>query len=313
MTSKRERLRALVESDEATQIPIVHDALTAKVADSVGFDAIAYSGHGASVSSLGMPDAGYLTMPELVDASRKIAHAVEVPVYTDVDTGFGNAINARRTAEEVIRNTECAGFHIEDQIDPKRCGQMAGKRVISREELRGKIQAVCDVRDEIDESFVIIGRIDALGAVDGGVEETILRGNEMLDVGADIIFVDGLHSEELVREIGEAIDGPQLYNKSGPNRSVAPAIDEETLAELGYSLISYHASMTPTILAVHEYMSELKERGMDHVIDFEAEMGELPVGDFYEFEGMGEVVEFERRYLPEEEMDKYRESEGKDV
>lgn len=311
MKSRRATLREIVISDGVTRVPIVHDVLSAKLADTVGFDAISLSGHGVCLSALGLPDSGYLTMPEIVEVSRNVAHAVDVPVYTDVDTGFGNAINARRTAEEVIRNTECAGFHIEDQVDPKRCGQMAGKQVISRRELHGKMRAVCDVRDDIDETFVIIGRTDVLGVTDAGVEEAIVRGNEMLDAGADIVFVDGIDSVERVRTIGEAIDGPLLYNKSGPNRSLSPAVDEETLSELGYSLVAYHASMTPMIQAVHEYMSELNERGMDHVVDFEEEMEELPVGDFYAFEGMKNVVELEKQYLPDEEMRKYHNSDGK--
>ena len=127
MSARSAELREIVESGDVTRVPSVHDAMTAKLAAEAGFELVSLSGHGVSISSLGLPDAGYLTMPEAVTAARNVAGAVDVPVYTDIDTGFGNAINSRRTAEEVIRNTECAGFHIEDQVDPKRCGQMAGK------------------------------------------------------------------------------------------------------------------------------------------------------------------------------------------
>jgi 2-methylisocitrate lyase-like PEP mutase family enzyme len=311
MISRRVQLRQVVESNDVTRVPIVHDALSAKLADAVGFEAIALSGHGVSVSALGLPDSGYLTMPELVEVSRNVAHTVDTPVYTDVDTGFGNAIIARRTTEELIRNTECAGFHIEDQADPKRCGQLSGKQVITRKELQGKIQAVCDMRDDIDKTFVVIGRTDVLGVKGKNVDDAVVRGNEMLDVGADIIFVDGINSIEQVHAVGQRIDGPLLYNKSGPNRSVSPVVDEETLGDLGYSLVTYHASLTPTILAVHEYMSGLKEQGMKHVVEFEEELGELPIGDFYEFEGMKQVAELEREYLPDEKMLKYRDLDGK--
>ena len=302
MNSRRAQLQQVIESNDVTRVPIVHDALSAKLADAVGFEAIALSGHGVSISALGLPDTGYLTMPELVEVSRNVAHAVNTPVYTDVDTGFGNAIISRRTTEELIRNTECAGFHIEDQVDPKRCGQVAGKQVITRRELRGKIQAVCDVRDDIDDTFVVIGRTDVLGVSGKNIDDAVVRGNEMLDVGADVIFVDGINSLDQVYAVGQRIDGPLLYNKSGPNRSVSPVVDEETLGELGYTLVTYHASMTPTILAVHEYMSGLKARGMKHVVDFEEELGELPIGNFYEFEGMKRVAELESDYLPDEEM-----------
>lgn len=293
---RREVFRRVIESDKTTVAPLIHDALSAKVADTLEFEAIGISGHGVSVSSLGLPDAGYTTMSEMVTAIRNITHAVDAPVFVDVDTGFGNFLNARRTAREVIRNTEAAGLYIEDQVDPKRCGQLSGKRVIDRDEAVRKVAAVCDVRDEIDEDFVVIARTDSLDAEGGSVEEATVRGNEFRGVGADMIFVDGLTSEEVTRRIGENVDASLLYNYSGLLRSVSPRLSIAELSDYGYTLACFHGSMTPSILASHEFMRGFRENGVEQIRAFEREHDELPVGDFYEFEGMDEVSELEQRY-----------------
>ncbi len=294
---RRDAFRQLVESAGATVAPLVHDALTARVADTLDFDAIGITGHGASVSALGLPDTGYTTMPEMVSIVRNISHAVEAPVFADVDTGFGNFLNARRTAREVIRNTEAAGLYIEDQVDPKRCGQLSGKRVVPRDEAVRKVAAVCDVRDDIDESFVVIARTDALGAEDGSVAEAIARGNAFHGVGADVVFVDAPTTEEEVRRIGDGVDAPLLYNYSGVLRSVSPRLSLETLSEHGYTLACFHGSMTPTIVATHEFMRGFGERGVEEIRQFERENEALPVGDLYEFEGVSEVLALEEAYL----------------
>lgn len=293
---RRDAFRRVVATDETTVAPLVHDALTAKVADTLDFDAIGISGHGVSVSSLGLPDTGYIAMPEMLTAIRNICHAVDAPVFADVDTGFGNFLNARRTAREVIRNTEAAGLYIEDQVDPKRCGQLAGKQVISRDEAVRKVAAVCDVRDEIDEAFVVIARTDALGAEGGSVGAAIDRGNAFSDVGADVIFVDAPTTEDDVRRVGEEIEAPLLYNYSGVLRGVSPRWSLEALAEYGYTLACFHGTMTPTVTATHEFMRGFRDRGVAHIRDFEQEHDGLPVGDFFEFEGVSDVLGLEDRY-----------------
>lgn len=294
---RRDAFRRLVESTGATAAPLVHDALTAKVADTLDFDAIGITGHGASVSALGLPDTGYTTMPEMVSIIRNIAHAVETPVFADVDTGFGNFLNARRTAREVIRNTEAAGLYIEDQVDPKRCGQLSGKRVIPHDEAVRKVAAVCDVRDEIDESFVVIARTDALGAEGGSVDEAIARGNAFHRVGADVIFVDAPTTEAEVSRIGAGVDAPLLYNYSGVLRSDTPRLSLRTLSDYGYTLACFHGSMTPSIVASHEFMEAFQDRGVAKIQEFEREHDALPVGDLYEFEGVTEVLALEEEYL----------------
>lgn len=316
MTDPRRReFRDLLDAPALVKCPFVHDALTAKVADESGFDLVGITGHGVSISSVGLPDAGYVTMPEAVTATRNIAHAVDAPVFADIDTGYGNAINARRTAGEVIRNTEVAGFYMEDQTDPKRCGHVAGKRVLSREEAVGKVRAVCDLRDELDEAFVVIARTDAAGAAGGSLDEAIARGNAFAEAGADVVFPDAPTSEAAVRRLGEEIDAPLFYNTGGVGRSVSPPVDLETLDEYGYAIAAFHCTLTPTINAVAEYMEGVMEDGIDHIAAYEEEMGDLPVGDgdFYRFEGMEAVADEEREYLPDEEQEKYDTSTGKEV
>lgn len=312
---RRERFGELLDSTEVVRCPFVHDALTAKVAEEAGFDLVGITGHGVSLSSAGLPDAGYVTMPEAVRATRNIAQAVDVPVFADVDTGYGNALNARRTAREVIRNTEAAGFYIEDQTDPKRCGHVAGKRVLPREEAVGKIGAVCDLRDDLDEAFVVIARTDALGAAGGGLDEAIARGNAFAAAGADAVFVDAPTSEAEMKRIGAEVDAPLFHNTGGVNRSVSPRLSMATLQEYGYSIAAFHCTLTPTVDAVYDYMRGVLDDGIEHVTAYEAEMGDLPVGegDFYRFEGMDEVAAEERAYLPAEEGEKYVGSAGEDV
>lgn len=300
---RRDAFRQVVESPEPTIAPLVHDALTAKVADILDFDAIGISGHGVSVSALGLPDTGYIAMPEMVTAIRNICHAVDTPVFADVDTGFGNFLNARRTAREVIRNTEAAGLYIEDQVDPKRCGQLTGKRVVAHDAAVRKVAAVCDVRDGLDESFVVIARTDALGAEGGSVDAAIERGNAFHDVGADVVFVDAPTTEAEVRRIGAEIDAPLLYNYSGVLHGVSPRLPIEALGEYGYSLCCFHGSMTPSILATHEFMEGVRNRGVEQLRDFERAHDGLPVGDFFEFEGVADVLDLEDRYLSVEATD----------
>lgn len=304
----RSEFRDLVEQDDITLAPVVHNALTAQVVNKVGgFDLIGISGYGVSLSSLGLPDAGYITMSEMVEISRNIANTAEVPVYADADTGFGNAVNVRRTVREFIQSTTVAGLFLEDQVTPKRCGHVAGKQVLSREEAVGKIRAAADVRDELDPEFVLIARTDARGAAGGTLDEAIERGKAYYDAGADVIFVEGPASEEEVKRIGQEIDAPLKYNQTG----ISPFLDNETMAEYGYVMSSVTTTRT-AIVALYDHLRELRDRGIDHEAEFRDEISNHPVGDLHQFSDMDRVRELEREYLPEEEQEKYETSIGHD-
>ena len=163
------RLRELIERDEILLCPGVHDPLTAAIADGVDFEAIYMTGYGTSLSKTGYPDAGMVTMPEMIDNANKIQERIDVPLVADCDDGYGSVANVVRSVREYVK-TAVAGIHIEDQKFPKRCGHTAGRRVVSQEEAVGKIRAACDVRDERNDDFVVIARTDARGAVDGSFE-----------------------------------------------------------------------------------------------------------------------------------------------
>ncbi|ODR83492.1 carboxyvinyl-carboxyphosphonate phosphorylmutase [Haladaptatus sp. W1] len=308
----RERLRDLIDRDELLQCPGVHDPLTAAVADDVGFDAIYMTGYGTSLSKTGYPDAGLLTMPEMVENAKNIQERSSVPVIADADNGYGNATNVVRTVREYVK-AGVAGIHIEDQTFPKRCGHTKGRKVIPKAEAVGKIRAAADVRDERDESFVLIARTDARGAVGGDLNDAIERANAYVDAGADVAFVEGPVDEDEIARIGREVDAPLVYNCVG-ELGTSPYVEPDALTELGFDLVLYPvASTLATIAAVYERLSGLKSEGMDALADIDRAFAETPVGDLHEFSGFPEVVEWERRYMPSEEQEKYGDSLGDDV
>ena len=167
------RLRELLRSTPLI-VPGCYDALSARVLERAGFPAVYMTGYGTSLALLGLPDAGLATMSEMHLNARYIANAVGVPVIADADNGYGNAINVMRTVREYIQ-TGVAGIHVEDQAIPKRCGHVAGRRVIPLEEAVGKVRAAAAVRRDLDPDFVLIARTDARGAHGGSLDEAIRR------------------------------------------------------------------------------------------------------------------------------------------
>ncbi|MFB6131208.1 MAG: oxaloacetate decarboxylase [Salinigranum sp.] len=307
-----ERLRELLAREEILQCPGVHDPLTAAVADAVGFDAIYMTGYGTSLSKTGYPDAGFVTMPEMIENARNVQERVDVPVIADADNGYGNATNVVRTVREYVK-AGVAGIHIEDQTFPKRCGHTTGRQLVSRQEAAGKIAAAADVRDERDESFVLIARTDARGATGGSLADALDRVRAYLDAGADVAFVEGPTDEEEVRRIGREIDAPLLYNCVGES-GVSPYVDPEDLQRFGYDVVIYPlASTLATIAGTYEALSAFERDGVDALADLDERFGDLPLGDVHEFSGFGRVVEWEREYMPAEEQEKYEGSIGRNV
>src|SRR6185436_4698380 len=205
------QLRQLLKSGKTLFVPGCYNALSARIVAEAGFPALYMTGYGTSLSLLGLPDAGLATMTEMHLNARYIANAVQVPVIADADNGYGNAINVMRTVREYI-GTGVAGIHIEDQAIPKRCGHVAGRRVIPIEEAVGKYRAADAVRRELDPDFVLIARTDARGAAGGSLDDAIRRANAYLEAGADLAFVEGPTSVEEVRRICREVKGPVFYN-----------------------------------------------------------------------------------------------------
>ena len=300
-------LRRLIERKNILIAPGCYNALTAKIAEKTGFEAVYLSGYGISVSLLGVPDVGLATMTEMHNVARYVANAVQIPVIADSDTGYGNAINVIRTVREYIQ-TGVAAIHIEDQITPKRCGHLAGKVLIPVDEAVGKFMAADAVRREEDPDFVIIARTDARGAVGGGLEEAIFRANAYIKAGADIAFVEAPISVDEVRKIAMEVKAPILYNIAG----MSPYIGLEELERIGIKMVIYPAiSWRSTSRAYWDHLADIKQRNTPAVFDFENRMKGHPLEDFNAFIGFPEIREQEEKYLLKEEViKKYEETIG---
>ncbi|MDL5363355.1 oxaloacetate decarboxylase [Halalkalicoccus sp. NIPERK01] len=312
MTTTGAALRERLESDEILACPGVHDPLTAAVADSVGFDAIYMTGYGTSLSKIGYPDAGFITMPEMIDNAANIQERIDVPLIADADNGYGNATNVVRTVREYIK-AGVGAIHIEDQTFPKRCGHTKGRQVIPREEAVGKIEAAAAVRDERAPEFVLIARTDARGTGDGSLEEAIGRANDFLDAGADVAFVEGPTDDAELERVGREVDGPIVYNFVGDMGS-SPYVELSSLEAWGFDLVVFPiASTLSTIANVHADLATFADDPVAAMRDIDDGFNERPVGSLHEFSGFPEVVEWERQFLPDAEQDKYEGSLGDDL
>ncbi len=300
------RLRELLKSDKTLFMPGCYNALSAKILDKVGFQAIYMTGYGTSLSLLGMPDAGLASMTEMHLNARYIANAVDVPVIADADNGYGNAINVIRTVKEYIQ-TGVAGIHIEDQIIPKRCGHVAGRQVVPIEEAISKYRAADYARKEVDPDFLLIARTDARGAHGGSLDEAIKRANAYLEAGADMAFVEGPTSVDEVKRICAEVKGPILYNQTG----VSPRFSQEEMDDLGLAItIAPGATLRATMMAVYDLAVAMRDEGPLAEKTFIEKFGEHPLGDFHTFAGFNEVMDLERRFMGEQELAKYEDLVG---
>ena len=288
-------LRSLLDSEDILVSPGVHDPLSARVADAVGFDLVSMTGNGTSLSKIGHADVGVMTLSEMVENATYIQETVDVPVISDADNGFGNAINVMRTVREFAR-AGVAAIHIEDQQFPKRCGFVEGKRVISKEEAVGKFRAAADARDEHAPEMVLIARTDARGAAGGSLTEAIDRVNAYCEAGADVAFVQGAETvEELERVAGE-VDAPPLYNCSGGS----PIVPIDRAAALGFDIVMFpRMSTLPTIETLFERFGTLREDGMAAWTETKDAFEDVPVESYDHFAGIPEVLEWEGEYIPD--------------
>jgi 2,3-dimethylmalate lyase len=280
------RLRSLLERPGLLMAPGVADALNARLVAQAGFDAIYMTGSGTSVSRLGMPDIGLLSVTEMVDNAGRIADASGLPLISDADTGYGGPRNVQRTVR-MYEKAGVAGIHIEDQTWPKRCGHLSGKTLIPPAEMAAKIRAACDAR--VDGDFVIIARTDAI-TVDG-LDAALDRANTYAEAGADMIFVESPRTAEELSEIPKRIKVPTLFNMASSGKT--PFLSAEEIEALGYRLAIYpNFAMLCAVPAVRHYLSELKSRGtVSHLVDDMASFREL-----FEIAGMEDVKEREARY-----------------
>jgi methylisocitrate lyase len=245
----------MLKANKPLVIPGVYDAIGAKIAEKVGFEAMFQTGYGTSATLFGMPDYGFIGATETLDNARRICRAVSVPVIVDSDTGYGNALSVWKLVRE-LESAGASGIFLEDQRWPKRCGHMQGKEVITQEEYTEKLGAAIDARQSKD--FIIVARTDARATE--GLEDAIERGLQNKKTGADAIFIEAPRSLEEMRIIGKAINAPLVANMI--EGGATPISSAETLHKLGYKIILYPLSVLfANTFATMNILKELKKTG----------------------------------------------------
>jgi len=283
------RLRQLLAAGPPILAPGAFDALSARLIAAAGFSAVYMTGYGVAASWGGFPDVGLLTMTEMAERARLIAAAVDLPVIADADTGYGNAVNVRRTVR-CYEQAGVAALHLEDQAWPKKCGHMEGKRLIPRAEMVQKVRAALDARTDPD--LVIIARTDAIAVA--GIEEAVERANAYAEAGADIIFVDAPQSRQHLRIIAERVSAPRLLNWVEHGKTPPVSLDE--VRDLGFRIVIFPTTaLFAATHAMREALAVLRAEGtpaslIERMVDFP---------EFNTLIGLPAIYELERRYASE--------------
>lgn len=299
MKSKGARLKELISADEILVMPGVFDGFSARVAQAAGYETALITGAGLSESRIGRPDVGIMGLADNLDGVRMLAFTSDLLLVADGDTGYGNAINVHYAVREFER-AGVAGLMLEDQVWPKRCGHMAGKEVIDRDEMAAKIHAAVDARE--DPAFVIKARTDAAGPL--GIKEAIYRANLYADAGADLLFADALLSVADIETLVKSVERPVAVNMGFGirRRSTTPLISAKQLENIGVAVVEYPRLLTAAaikgmtealgVLSRSVAEGEVIERP-DLLVSFE-ELNELM--------GFEEIRELEQRYLTDEQL-----------
>ena len=289
---KTTRFRRLLDSPEILVLPGAHDALTAKIISQCGFDAYVAGGYSATAGLLGAPDISQLSMTEMAEFYARLCDASPLPLLADADTGYGGPANVVRTVRAYERAGVAALF-IEDQVFPKRCGHMEGKRVVQQSEWLEKIKAALDTR--LDQDLVVMARTDAL-AVDG-IDEALERAHLALDSGADLVFVEAPTDIDQMRRICSELDGLTLANNVEGGKT--PFLSVQELEDIGYAAVAFPVSATYVIVkAVRELMAALAKEGTTLGI----------AGQMVSFEEFNRVVGLEDIRFRETEWAKFAKS-----
>jgi len=281
MTSPAQRLKTLLEQPGILAVAGCHDAISAKQVEAAGFASTFMSGFAVAAARLGLPDTGLISYGELVEQGRAICQAVDIPVFGDGDTGFGNALNVKRTVQGYAQ----AGFAcvmIEDQAGPKRCGHTKGKAVVGRDEALTRIQAACDARDA-GADILVMARTDARAT--DGLDEAISRCRLFREIGADISFLEAPESVEEMRRYCAEVEGPKMANLIEHGKT--PVLPVAELEAMGYKIAVYPLTLlSVSIHAMRAALASLKQ-------------GEKPQGQL-DFEELQAAVGFPEYYAAEQ-------------
>lgn len=279
----------------------------AQLAEQAGFRLFGISGSQASAHIMGMPDAGLMTLSEAVENIRHVCQAISIPVIADCETGFGNVVNVTRAVHDFI-DAGVAGFFLEDQSFPKRCGYTKGVEVIPIPDAVAKYRAALAERDRLDPDVVVIARTDARAAVGGGLDEVLRRCEAYLKAGVDMLMVMALQSREEMRTVLEAFPDKDIYINAS---SVRPALSHAEYRELGVATYNVSISKVAQIM-MQDFLLRYREQGADAFNAFMDQVKDQPHGTFgyLELTGFPAVVELEKRFLTEEALRKYDASLG---
>ena len=283
------KLREKIANGDFMPMPCCFDALSAKMIEQAGFGVTFMSGFAASASRLGQPDLGLMSYAEVVDQARNITDAISIPVIVDGDTGYGNAMNVRRTVEGFAK-AGCAGVLIEDQLAPKRCGHTPGKDVVSRDEAFDRIKAAVDARQE-GTDILIMGRTDANHT--HGLDEAIHRGKQYQEIGADIVFIEAPKTVEEMETICREVPGCHMANIV--EGGLTPNLSMEQLQDVGFQFVAYPLTLLAASMQAMKLTLELMRQDLpraNHLMDFVELRDRIGFNEYYE---TSQVYETSRR------------------
>ena len=280
--------KLLSHKDEILVMPGVYDALSAKIAEHVGFKAIFQTGYGTSASMLAMPDFGFLSMTETLENARRITRAVDIPLIVDVDTGYGNPLTVWKLVND-LQKIGASGIFLEDQVWPKRCGHMTGKEVIDDNEYIPKLKSAIDAKSN-NPDFIIVARTDARAPL--GIDEAIRRGKKYHDIGADVIFVEAPHSVEELATISSEIDAPLVANMI--EEGITPNLTSAELLRLGYSIAVFPLSgLYSSTFALYDTFKTLQQTGT--TMSLKEKM--IKFKEFNELVELDKYMDMEKKYI----------------
>jgi 2-methylisocitrate lyase-like PEP mutase family enzyme len=272
-------MRNIIASGDFYAVPSCFDALSAKLIEQAGFELTFMSGFAASASRIGAPDLGLMTYSEVLDQARNITDAISIPLMADGDTGYGNAMNTRRTVAGFIK-AGCAAVLIEDQLAPKRCGHTKGKEVVGRDEAYDRIKASVDAREETGD-IAILARTDSNHT--HGLGEAIERAQKFHELGADLIFIEAPKNEDEMRRICAEVPGCLIANIV--EGGITPDLPMNELKDIGYHIALYPLTvMSAAMKAMTQTLEAMRHDGprAQHIMDFGELRQRVGFDDYYE-------------------------------
>jgi methylisocitrate lyase len=284
-------LRKLFERPGSIIAPGAYDALSAKLVEKSGFEVVQHSGYGTSASLLARPDVGLVDFTEMCRQVKNMARSVSIPVIGDADTGYGNVINVYRTVQEYIWAGAAALF-IEDQVWPKKCGHMDGKKVINEEEIISKLKAAIKARNSTDPDFMLCFRTDSLTV--NGLDDAIKRSKKAVELGVDYIFIEAIENRSQMQKIVQEINAPLMLNLIEGGRT--PLVSVKEAEEMGFKLIVFSLStLLSASKAMMTVLSKIKENTSSGKYNYKNEL--LGFEDFLKIVDIDQIKKIEQDCL----------------